>query len=237
MINSPFFIPAFGALGFVFGIVVWLIMNHFSVDWLKLSRTFRPLLMLKVDISDLNQAVQKNLESQTPMLLNLGCHLQGDYKLKGDPFEIHSRIFLAPKAEYFVEITSLAGKQAFELVGYLEDGTVITTGAVAGGEPIKTQDLLDSENYFTDIRNLMDLTTLLQDHDARMQAHSQVAESPIQVIPKSNWIEFFRYQNRRFAQIHFEAGKMDNKPEGVVAFPATCYAPASVSSANEMSTV
>ena len=77
----------------------------------------------------------------------------------------------------------------------------------------------------------MNLTRLLQDHDARMQTHSQAAKSPIQAIPESDWVEFYKYHNRRYGQILFEAGEMDNGPEGVVVFPSTGSS-ANVNSAN-----
>ena len=193
--------------------------------------------MQKIEISDLKQATREHLESETQTLLNRGFRLLGDYKLKGKPLVIHSRLFLDPQSNYFAEVLSLSKNQGFELMGYLEDGTVITTAALAHGSPLATQDLLDTKNYFTELRNDMNLTRLLEDHEARMQAHSQVADSPIQLIQESNWIEFFRYHNRRHGQINFDAGRMDNKPDGVVALPTTGRPPTSNNFANEMSAV
>ena len=208
---------------FVVFSILFLVNRHLKgklSKMLKLVRTFRPLLMEKADSGSLSRVTREHFDSETPALLNDGYRLLGDYKLTCEPMASFARLFLEPKGNYFVELLSMSNTPAFSLIGYLEDGTVISTGAYARGRPLKTQDLLHSKNYFVEFGQDMNSTRLLQNHEARMQAISQVAESPIQIIPELDWVAFFKYHNRRYGQIHFEAGEMDNQPEGDVVFPS-----------------
>jgi hypothetical protein len=101
----------------------------------QVLNTVREYEFVPVNVESLAETTRRQFERHTPAMLELGFVLQGDFRMKPQPVEVHNRFFLSPNGDILGSISALLDKGGVSFISVLADGVCINTTSSKNPRP------------------------------------------------------------------------------------------------------
>jgi hypothetical protein len=177
----------------------------------RTSRTYRPYEFVEVDSLLHAGPIRRQFERHTPLLLEMGFDLIGDYRLKPKPVEVHDRLFLSPDRETLAAICAVLGSGAVSLISVLDDGMCVHTTCTFNPHPERTLDPADRLwiSYVPEAASVQDLH---QHHLDTLRKLSAETDSRALRFRREQFREVLNYDQLVFCRWRFRHGGLDHEP-------------------------
>jgi hypothetical protein len=109
----------------------------------QVLRTVREYEFIPVNVERLAEATRQQFERHTPVMLELGFVPLGDFRMKPQPVEVHTRYFLSPEGDIVGDITAVLEKGGLSFISVLADGVCIHTSSSKNPRPDRTLEETD----------------------------------------------------------------------------------------------
>ena len=227
-------------------LMIGLIGAHFT-NMRRLKKSMRmsyePTWLL-LDEAKISDGFKRYIAKQSQPLSALGYVSAGVYLTSENPVtRTEAACYLHPGGHDVIEILHIDGTLEFEIISYLDDGSVISSNviedALARIERLRrvsrpeaekflaNHPELDADKHFAEmaphgflVRRYPGSTIeeLVEKHQHAVQAVLADPKIGLRKLTPENLREYALYQTRHFNQIMFELGRKDNAPQPFV-FP------------------
>lgn len=197
----------------------WKEMSVESDYWKTIQRQQVRLSLDHLHEGNIDPELLEHFEAQSQAPLALGYEHLDDVWLKPqEPYRSKARLLLHPDGITFVEIGFTMGLYYFEILSYLDDGTVFSSA------PVKTNSFFkkisrSEHRYYVQCLPNAEIEELLAKHEQRLRQLSEEAGIGIRSVEKDDWKAHFQYHNDRFGQLKHQLNGGDPIDFEVV-FPA-----------------
>lgn len=213
------------------------------VGAVQASRTYREPLWAPLQEFQLSEDFKRYIAEQSQPPIALGYQPLGAFLASaGDTVRTKAACFLHPKGHSIVEIMQIQCDEevtfTIEVLSLLDDGSVISSinmddAVTSAMKQLKTtrkkaQRFVD-QNPIVDFDKHLDemephgfmvlrhpgakIEEMMESHKLAVETALKLPAVGVRKLTPSNWREHMFYEGRRFGQIMFELGRMDNAPE------------------------
>ncbi len=176
----------------------------------KLSRLYKEIFLEPLHEANIPVELKDYLDEQTPAAIAMEFENLGDYWLKDEPVNSKARIFLHSSGRVFAEAGITFETLYCETISFLEDGTMVTSAIC---EPIAKFAQFEQHGVFVNCVPEVGMLELIESHFEYLESTSKRMGQSVREISKSNWKEFYQYQNHKFGTARFELGELAEPPD------------------------
>ena len=234
-LNGP---HIWAVVGFFVGVGVWFWTTKDQRKAAKLKRTYFEALWSPLNDSQLTQYFKHDILKNSEPAKALGYIPVGAHLVKEKPVRIQAACLLHPDGHSIIQIVHTGTLQTLEIQSFLDDGSVISSSnvydavtkvqkennasrrgakAYLAHNPELNTDLLYEQiaphGFLVHLFPESKIEELIQEHDRLVKAVLDNPRVGLRKLTARNWRDYVLYASRRFNQLRFDLGKLDNAPQ------------------------
>jgi len=171
--------------------------------WNEVRSTHQELILELVHPSNISDELAAHFQLHSPSLDGLGYEPLGTYWLKHEPFNSKARFYRDPQGISIAEIGLTLDVCYCEIQSFLEDGSIISTASCDPFDAAK----FAKKGFHVQFCPNQEMIDLIEAHQTFVQRIANEEKSPVRLVMNDDWMEYCRYQGRRFSQIKYEIGE------------------------------
>jgi len=216
LVPAPYLQIAFmvaAASSFLVGILADVVILRYRTKRKKLARTGFESVWSPLDESKINDVFKRHIARNTQATIPLGYLPVGVHLVKETPrLRNEAACLLHPQGHSLIQLAHCGQLRVIEILSFLDDGSVIGSSDInSNAQSLFSK--MAQHGFLMTLSPYAPIEILIETHNASVQAVLADPNIGLRELSAKDWRQYALYASRRFDQIRFELGELNNAPE------------------------